>query len=183
MYGPGKEGSEWRSRRAEHSVPAGDKREACQRPNNSGLTHTTIYFTHIHLHMLTQSFTLYSILGGGGAFFFHTVILPASIVFLMNPICHILYFSFCTLIFSCMHHTCLLTHFLAVSHYVHGSTATMGRKWLISKQIAFKIPFLPFSLAAVLGNRIDSLIQLSSLCKNDAISSCRDESLIKVRML
>lgn len=50
------EGSEWRSRRAEHSVPAGDKREACQRPHSSELTHTTIHFTHIHMRVPTHTY-------------------------------------------------------------------------------------------------------------------------------
>lgn len=37
-------------RRAEHSVPAGDKEEACQRPNSFELTHCSASHTHTHIH-------------------------------------------------------------------------------------------------------------------------------------
>lgn len=52
-FGQGKEGGRARSRQAEHSVPAGDKGEACQRPHSSELTHTAMHVTHTHTHTYT----------------------------------------------------------------------------------------------------------------------------------
>lgn len=44
-----------RSKTKEHSVPAGNKREGCQRPHSSELTHSAIHDTHMH----TQSSFIY----------------------------------------------------------------------------------------------------------------------------
>lgn len=45
--------------------------------------------------------------------------------------------------------------------------------------LILKIPFPAMLLVVILGKCSDSLKQLSSLCKNDAISSCRGRSSYK----
>lgn len=59
VFWPGEEGGRTRSKRVEHSVSAGDKGEACQRPHSSELTHTTANIKHTYIHMHTQSSFIY----------------------------------------------------------------------------------------------------------------------------
>lgn len=88
----------------EHSVPAGDKGEACQGPHSSELTHTVMHVTHIHTYS-HHYFTLFSAF----SLFSFTIpfLLPLSF---SSPLCHILlsdfhFFSvlYASYFFACLH--------------------------------------------------------------------------------
>lgn len=55
FFNPGEESGETRSKSKEHSVPAGNKREGCQRPHSSELTHNAMHDTRTY----TQSLFIY----------------------------------------------------------------------------------------------------------------------------
>lgn len=106
MFWPEEEGSGARSRRVEHSVPAGDKGEACQGPHSSELTHTMMHvkhtYTYTHIVIIISLSSLLSLFS-----FTIPFLPPLSSSF---PLCHILrsdFHFFCVLyasyFFACLH--------------------------------------------------------------------------------
>lgn len=157
VFWPEEEGSGARSRRVEHSVPAGDKGEACQGPHSSELTHTVMHVTHIHIH--TYSHHYFTFLWFLSVFFYD----PFPALLSSFPLCHILLSDFH---FFSMHHTFLCACTFPLS---------LHPVWLYSqhgKDIAnLDVKCLPKS--PLHGKCTSAINKLSSLCTNDAISSPR----------
>lgn len=154
----------------EHSVPAGDKGEACQRPHSSELTHTTMHITHAytcaHSHRL---FTLYSAFY---LFFFYT------------PIPFLLLLALCSMPFVISLFSLHSPHPLYASSFarlhvssvtppldVYECTVGMGKTILDADRS--QNPLCSPADCRHSGKCTDAIHKLSSLCKNDVISSCR----------
>lgn len=121
VFWPGEEGTGVRSRRVEHSVPAGDKGEACQGPHSSELTHTVMHVTHTHIVIIISLLSLRFLLRSSSCFHCPPLF----------PLCHILLFdfhSFFVLCASCFFFFffCVLAYFLCHSTLCD-CTVSMGR--------------------------------------------------------
>lgn len=146
----------WEKQTREHSVPAGDKGEACQRPHSSELTHThthTCKHSH-HLSTLPSAFSLLSFTPQNPFPAFIVCFNPFVIALFSLHFSHLLYASY----FSCLHIFCHST--------LDEDECTFSQ---------FRCIPNPLSIPAAChhtGKCTNAINNLSSLCKN-VISSCR----------
>lgn len=155
-------GWRWEKQTREHSVPAGHKGEACQRPHSSGLTHNTMHVTQTHTYTCKHSHHLFTLPSAFSLSFtpqnpfpaFIVRFIPFVIALFSLHFSHLLYASY----FSCLHIFCHST--------VDEDECTVSQ---------FRCIQNPLSIPAAChhsGKCTNAINNLSSLCKN-VISSCR----------